>query len=312
MAAKIYISGDIEPGFWGASLETTRAQFDLSEDKDGAEVYIRSNGGDAFEGLAIHDYLNTLDVPVTTIAEGYVASAASIIFIAAPRKRRKMMKNATLMIHNPWTYAGGEAGDLEAVAEQLRQLEDRLIEMYANATGNSKKQIREWMNEEKTFTAEEAVAEGFAGSIVESTQAKATVQIMNLSDRLAQLLGKTQAQTVEAAPVAAPVSPETDKIAELQAQLEALKAEKEKTEAEKAELERVATEAITAVETIQSAQQELAARLAAIESAPTAAPRPQAPVTMGVQPKQNPYKLTPEQLAEYNQIKTQIKKQISA
>ena len=55
-----------------------------SLDVDEIVVRINSGGGSAFDGFAIYNALRSHDAHVTTIVEGYAASAASLIALAWP------------------------------------------------------------------------------------------------------------------------------------------------------------------------------------------------------------------------------------
>ena len=64
-------------------------------------IYIDSPGGDADAGFAIFDMIRFIKAPVYTIGMGLVASAASIILLAASKERRFGMPNSHYLIHQP-------------------------------------------------------------------------------------------------------------------------------------------------------------------------------------------------------------------
>lgn len=47
----------------------------------------------------------------------------------------------------------------------LETIDDSILSIYSDKTGQSTDQLREWMNEEKWFTADEAVEFGFANAV---------------------------------------------------------------------------------------------------------------------------------------------------
>jgi hypothetical protein len=61
------------------------------------------------------------------------ASAASIIAIGADR--RIMAPGTLLMIHNPWSMAGGNADDLRKEADVLDVIASEMSKLYAEASG---------------------------------------------------------------------------------------------------------------------------------------------------------------------------------
>lgn len=60
-------------------------------------INIMSDGGDASIGLAFYDRIKNAKAPITTVAYGLVASAATIVFLAG--KNRHMTKNSCLFFH---------------------------------------------------------------------------------------------------------------------------------------------------------------------------------------------------------------------
>jgi hypothetical protein len=81
-----------------------------------------------------------------------------------------MAPGSFLMIHKAWTFAFGNADDLLSTAALLEKIDGSLAADYAKKTGKSSAQIEQWMAAETWFTAEEAVAEGFAGKVAEDTE----------------------------------------------------------------------------------------------------------------------------------------------
>lgn len=127
-------------------------------------VRVNSPGGYVWEGLAIANAIkghgNT-----TTHVDGLAASMGSVIFLAG--KRRLMATGSRLMIHNPTSYAGGEANDLRAEADVLDGIANDMAAMYSEVTGGkvSVDKAREMMDAETWLSPDEAVALGFAHGI---------------------------------------------------------------------------------------------------------------------------------------------------
>jgi len=148
----------------------------LDENKDatGITVKINSRGGDVQEGWTIHDLLVNSGKKIKTIGEGKVYSIATIVFLAG--SEREFMKNADGLIHNPfippYTLADQyEAGDLEAIAEALRQEEAKILDFYVSRTGADEATLAEYMKEDTKLSAEDMLSLGFATKIVEPIMA---------------------------------------------------------------------------------------------------------------------------------------------
>jgi ATP-dependent protease ClpP protease subunit len=168
---EVYVYGEI--GTWGI----TANQFvrDLAALDDGTSpivVAFNSIGGDLFDGLAIHNALSRLGERCTGRVDALAASAASVAVCGAHRV--VVAENAMLMIHNPWTYASGDAEDLRKVATALDQALEVIIAAYkAKAPNINEVELRRLVNAETWLTAREAVALGLADEVGDGVQIKA-------------------------------------------------------------------------------------------------------------------------------------------
>src|SRR4051812_41690682 len=82
----------------------------LAEESDAPiNVLISSPGGHVESGDAIHDVIRFVRSKVTTVGTGWVASAGTHIFIAAPKERRGRLAHNPLFIPPPPGRGGGGA-----------------------------------------------------------------------------------------------------------------------------------------------------------------------------------------------------------
>lgn len=65
------------------------------------------------------------------------------------------------MIHNVWGGETGGAKDMRKAADLMEKMGDRLVSIYVSKTGRDESEIRNWMDEETWFTADEAIEAGF-------------------------------------------------------------------------------------------------------------------------------------------------------
>src|SRR3954465_15454221 len=92
----------------------------LAEESDAPiSVLISSPGGHVESGDAIHDVIRFVRSPITTIGTGWVASAGTHIFIAAPKERRVCLPNTRFMIHQPDGGAGGPPTHIAIPAQAI-------------------------------------------------------------------------------------------------------------------------------------------------------------------------------------------------
>ena len=168
---EVFVYGEI--GAWGI----TANQFvqDLRAMDDGVSPVIaafNSIGGDLFDGLAMHNALSRLGERCTGRIDALAASAASVAVCGAHRV--VIAANAMLMIHNPWTYAAGDAEDFRKVADVLDQTMEAIIAAYkAKAPDIDEVELRRLVAAETWLTANEAVALGLADEVGDGLKVKA-------------------------------------------------------------------------------------------------------------------------------------------
>lgn len=161
-SARIDIYADIDP-YWGVSAQSFLDEL-KAVSASHLEVHINSGGGDVHEGLAIMNSLRDHSAEVTVIVDGLAASAASFIAVGAG-DRLIMHEASTLMIHDAWTFTGGDAAGLEKTVETLNKMSDLIAGIYARKAGTPVEEWRDAMREESWFTAEEAVLVGLADEV---------------------------------------------------------------------------------------------------------------------------------------------------
>ena len=170
--ADIYIFGDIaqerggvagllQPSSDQSSYNLANQISNIPEDWS-ITVHINSNGGELKEGLGIYNVLKARDV--TTVCEGFAASAGSVIFCAG--KKRIMQPASLLFIHQAHMSAGGNADDFEKAADDLRIVTEAAVAAYKECGITiSDEELHEMLRAETWITPEEAISYGFATQI---------------------------------------------------------------------------------------------------------------------------------------------------
>ncbi|MFJ4132403.1 head maturation protease, ClpP-related [Pseudomonas cyclaminis] len=208
---EIFVYGEI--GAWGV----TANQFvqDLRAMDDGASpviVAFNSIGGDLFDGLAIHNALSRLGERCTGRIDALAASAASVAVCGAHRV--VIAANAMLMIHNPYTFTGGDAEDFRRVADVLDQTLEAIIAAYkAKAPDIDEAELRRMVDAETWLTANEAVALGLADEVGDGLKVSACLGQGSVLQRfqnapaelLAQLDDEPEVELPEPVDLPAPV-----------------------------------------------------------------------------------------------------------
>ncbi len=131
-------------------------------------VFIDSPGGDADAGFAIFDMLRFVKPPIYTVGMGLVASAASIILLAADKNRRLGLPNSHYLIHQPLSGMRGVASEIEIHARELDKMKKRINELIAKETGTELAQVERDTDRDFWMNGEEAVKYGLIMKVIKS------------------------------------------------------------------------------------------------------------------------------------------------
>lgn len=155
--AQVYIYDEI--GYWGVTAQDFAQQINAL---DVTEIDLRLNspGGDAFDGIAIHNALKSHTAHVTITVDALAASAASVIAMAGDTVI--MNAGAQMMIHDASGYCVGNAADMQIMVDTLNRMSDSIASFYAERAGGDVTEWRAAMQAETWYTADEAVAAGLA------------------------------------------------------------------------------------------------------------------------------------------------------
>tara|TARA_B100001094_G_scaffold50362_1_gene45856 strand:+ start:3014 stop:3604 length:591 start_codon:yes stop_codon:yes gene_type:complete len=135
-------------------------------DADHARIYlyIQSDGGCVFSGISAMDHINRCDVPVVTIVDGYVASAATLMTIAG--KERYAYPNSHMLIHQLHTEMWGRFEELRDEMENNANLQKRMREIYGKFTNIPQTLMNKIMTKEINLNADECLKYGIVDKII--------------------------------------------------------------------------------------------------------------------------------------------------
>ena len=138
-----------------------------SPEKD-ISLYINSPGGSISAGLAIYDTMQYIKPDIATYCVGQAASMAAVLFASGGKGKRTVLPNSRVLIHQPWLQGlGGQQTDVEIHAKDMLAQRDRLDEILAYHTGQSKERVHTDTERDKILTAHEAVEYGLADRVME-------------------------------------------------------------------------------------------------------------------------------------------------
>ncbi|MBC9246247.1 ATP-dependent Clp protease proteolytic subunit [Paracoccus sp. 11-3] len=138
------------------------------ESDDPINMLISSPGGHVESGDMIHDVIKFIRPTVRTIGSGWVASAGALIFVGAKRENRFCLPNTRFLIHQPSGGIGGTTSDMMIQAEQIRQMRDRLNQIFADATGQPVEKIEKDTQRDLWLNTKEALDYGLLNKVIQS------------------------------------------------------------------------------------------------------------------------------------------------
>jgi ATP-dependent Clp protease, protease subunit len=147
-------------------LATTLLALERSAADKPITVLVNSPGGSADSGFAMYDLLRFTSCPVRTIANGIVASAAVLVFLAAPKGSRFTLPSARFLLHEPSTMTRGQSTDIDIAAREIVALRRRYNSIVAEATGKPLETIDRDAQRDFWLAADKAVEYGLADRMV--------------------------------------------------------------------------------------------------------------------------------------------------
>ncbi|GHU69201.1 ATP-dependent Clp protease proteolytic subunit [Clostridia bacterium] len=161
----LYFDGPIASESWYDD-EITPAVFraELYAGKGPITVYVNSEGGDCVAASQIYTLLIEYPWDVLIKVYGLAASAASVVCMAGTRVL--MSPTSFMYLHNPFTVAMGNTGEMQKAIERLDAVKESIISAYQIRTGLSHAQLSHMMDDESWITAQKAISLGFADGLL--------------------------------------------------------------------------------------------------------------------------------------------------
>ena len=109
----------------------------------GINLFIHSDGGDLMAGLSCMDQISFSNIPVTTIIDGFAASAAALMFLGG--KTRKMMPHSFVLIHQLSVAIFGKYEDIKDEVKNCDLLMKEALDIYKEKTKIPSKKLTTYM-----------------------------------------------------------------------------------------------------------------------------------------------------------------------
>jgi ATP-dependent Clp protease protease subunit len=141
---------------------------DFENPEQDIRLYIDCPGGSVYHGLFIYDTMQALRCDVATYACGLTASMGAVLLAAGTKGKRAALPNARILIHQGSGGFRGNIPDVEIVAREFMYLTDRLVEILALHTGQTKEQVRRDTDRDRYMSADEARTYGLVDHVLEA------------------------------------------------------------------------------------------------------------------------------------------------
>jgi len=129
------------------------------------KLFIHSDGGDMFAGFSAHDQLKQMRVPVTTIADGVCASAATFMLLGG--HKRLIKKRSYLLIHQISSQAWGKFNDMKEEVKNCEKFMDMCKEMYEEHCDIPEKKFKTFMKKDVYINAKDCLKWKIVDEIME-------------------------------------------------------------------------------------------------------------------------------------------------
>jgi ATP-dependent Clp protease protease subunit len=104
---------------------------------------------------------------IQTICVGIAMSLGSLLLTGGAKGKRFALPNSRLLVHQPSAGFEGQATDIEIHAQEILKIRQRIDEIYALHTGQPEEQVREDMERDRFFTAEQGVEYGLIDRVID-------------------------------------------------------------------------------------------------------------------------------------------------
>lgn len=160
----IVLSGEIDDA--KANLIVAQLLYLDSLSNDDISLYINSPGGSVSAGMAIYDTMNYIKSDVKTICIGMCASMASILLSSGAKKKRFILPNGEVMIHQPLGSSSGQATEIKIAAEHILKTKEKINSILSLNTGKDLKTIEKDTERDHYLDANEALEYGLVDKIL--------------------------------------------------------------------------------------------------------------------------------------------------
>ena len=105
---------------------------------------------------------------VRVVGTGWVASAATNIYLAAAKKNRYSLPNTRYLVHQPSGGSQGDATDIKIQADQIMKTKARVNKIISDETGRPLEQVQKDTDRDYWMSVDEAIEYGIVNKTITS------------------------------------------------------------------------------------------------------------------------------------------------
>ena len=130
------------------------------------QFYLSTYGGACYDGMSLHDVIESSKTPIEVICTGKIMSMGVIVALGA--KVRKAYRNTTFMIHQVSGLSFGSLREMEDSVAEASRINEMLFNIIKSKTHVTEEQLNEVLQMKKDWflTADEALKLGILTEIL--------------------------------------------------------------------------------------------------------------------------------------------------
>ena len=137
-----------------------------AESDDPITIYISSPGGHVESGDVIYDMIKYIKPTVRVVGTGWVASAATNIYLAAKKENRFSLPNTRYLVHQPSGGSQGPATDIKIQMDEILKTKERINRIISEETGRALEQVEKDTDRDYWMSVDEAIEYGIVNKII--------------------------------------------------------------------------------------------------------------------------------------------------
>lgn len=124
-------------------------------------LIISTYGGSLHDAFAAYDHIQKIKktVNIVTVAEGFVASAGTLLMLAG--SERLIMRNCGMLFHQLSTELNGKFNEIKDEYKNCSWLMFKMYRLYSKKSNLNIKQVKKLLSREKTLSAKKCIKMGF-------------------------------------------------------------------------------------------------------------------------------------------------------